>query len=81
MDEHRHDQRLRALKAGKIVFNHRSSVLDCTIRNLSAQGASLQVASTVGIPESFDLLIGSDPASRPCRVAWRSESRLGVAFQ
>ena len=74
-------QRQRTLKAGKIVFNHRFCVVDCTIRNLSADGACLQVPSTIGIPESFDLLIEADKATRACRVAWKRENRLGVSFE
>jgi hypothetical protein len=38
------------LKAGRIVFNQRRSVLDCTVRNLSSTGACPDVPSTVGIP-------------------------------
>lgn len=49
MDEHRRQPRLRTLKSGKIVFNKKSSVLDCTIRNLSGTGACLQVADPTGI--------------------------------
>ena len=81
MVEHRAQPRHRTLKAGKIVFNHRFSVVDCTIRNLSVAGACLQVPSTVGIPDNFDLLIEPDKATRPCRVAWKNENRIGVAFQ
>jgi hypothetical protein len=79
MDEHRHDPRLRTLKSGKIVFNQRSSVLDCTIRNLSRSGACLQVVDPAGIPQSFELLVGG--VSRTCQISWRSGTRIGVIFQ
>jgi hypothetical protein len=79
--EHRTQVRHRTLKAGKIVFNHRSSVVDCMVRNLSLDGACLHVPSTVGIPDDFDLLIEPDRSARICRVAWKDESRIGVAFR
>jgi hypothetical protein len=79
--DRRESPRLRTLKAGKIVFNHKFSVVDCTIRNMSGDGACLQVPSTIGIPDDFDLLIEPDKQARPCHVAWKSDSRLGVRFQ
>ena len=60
MDNRRERDRQRTLKSGKIVFNHKTSVVDCTVRNLSDTGACLQVGSAVGIPEIFDLLIPVD---------------------
>ena len=42
------------LKAGRIVFNQRRSVLDCTVRNLSSTGACLDVPST-GYPGSVSV--------------------------
>jgi hypothetical protein len=81
MVDRRAQPRHRTLKAGKIVFNHRFSVVDCTIRNLSVGGACLLVPSTIGIPDDFDLLIEPEKATRPCRVAWKNETRIGVTFQ
>ena len=80
MTDARHVRRTRALKAAKIVFNHSSSVVDCTVRDLSAGGALLLVTSPLGIPDTFDLVFEADQSSRPARVMWRKESRLGVQF-
>jgi hypothetical protein len=81
MAEQRMHPRHRVLKAGKIVFNHRFSVVNCTVRNVSDGGACLTVATTLGIPDDFDLVIEPEKETRPCRVAWKSENRLGVTFQ
>ena len=80
MAERKRYQRLRTLKTGKIVFNRRCSVVDCMVRNVSAAGACLELPSTVGIPDRFDLLIGADQPARPCRVAWKDDTRVGVTF-
>ena len=80
MDEHRTHARHRTLKAGKIVFNHKSSVVDCTIRNMSDGGALLQLTSTLGIPDDFELVCEIDHVSRACKVEWKTENRLGVSF-
>ena len=81
MAENRINPRHRVLRAGKNVFNHRFSVVDCTVRNVSAGGACLQVPTTIGIPDDFDLVIEPEKESRACRVAWKSDNRLGVTFQ
>ena len=80
MNERRKAQRLRALKAGSIIFN-RSSGIDCRIRNMSPVGACLEVASQVGIPDNFVLVVSYDKITQPCQVIWRSATRLGVQFR
>ena len=81
MSEQRKQPRLRTLKAGRIGFNRRFSVISCTVRNLSADGACLHVASSVAVPDRFDLTIEPEGTSRDCEVAWRTEDRIGVAFR
>ena len=70
--------RHRVLKAGSIEFN--GGVIDCTIRNLSDTGAALEFAHAIGPPDNFWLTISGDHSPRHCRVAWRSNKRIGVAF-
>jgi hypothetical protein len=72
--------RLRTLKKGRIVFNQRSSAIDCMVRNLSPWGALLTVSSLVAIPDRFDLFIDSDGFERPARVIWKRAGQMGVKF-
>ena len=81
MPERKPEPRRRTLKAGKIVFDRRSCVIDCMVRNVSAAGACLEFPSTVGVPDRFDLVIATEPHPRPCRVAWKDDTRVGVTFQ
>ena len=80
MEERRQVSRHRTFKSGKIVVLAGRSVVDCTVRNLSSQGALLVVTSLAGIPEKFDLVLATTGAHHACRVAWRGENRLGVEF-
>ena len=80
MEERRESHRSRTFRGGKILFHDRRSVLDCTIRNLSPDGACLQVESLVGVPAAFELLIDGEAAPRPCRLVWQSHDRAGVEF-
>jgi len=79
MIENRKTQRHRVFKAATIAFN-RAAGISCTLRNISDGGACLDVASPLGIPPDFDLHIASDPAARHCRIVWKTERRIGVAF-
>jgi PilZ domain len=78
VNEHRTAPRRRLLKAGKIAFG--GGAIDCTVRNLSETGAALEVASPVGIPERFTLMIEVNHIHVPCRVVWRKKTRIGVRF-
>ncbi|MDH6265149.1 hypothetical protein M2360_000530 [Rhizobium sp. SG_E_25_P2] len=71
--------RLRALKAGRIVFHHGGSTIDCTIRNLSATGAKIALEQALLAPDVFDLQF-QDGTMRPCTVRWRKLTEIGVSF-
>lgn len=79
MGEKRSINRQRVLKAATIEFG--GGAIDCTIRNWSAIGAALDVTSPVGIPTHFTLFVPADGRHRPCRVVWRKQKRIGVAFE
>jgi diguanylate cyclase (GGDEF)-like protein len=70
----------RVLKAGKIVFNAGSSIIDCTVRRISDLAASIDLSSTAGVPETFKLRIESDSFSRMCRITEKKDGRLEVQF-
>jgi hypothetical protein len=57
----------------------RRATIDCTVLNLSDLGVCLKVASPVGIPDSFELVLG-DGSIRNCRVTWRKATQIGVEF-
>ena len=78
MTENRIAPRHRVLKAGTIEFG--GSAIDCAVRNLSETGAALEVASPLGIPTQFTLVLPTDGLHRRCHVVWRKERRIGVAF-
>jgi hypothetical protein len=78
MEENRGLPRKRVLKTGSISFG--GGVIDCVIRNFSPKGAALEVATPIGIPDEFDLVIAIETARRRCAVIWRKEKLIGVAF-
>jgi PilZ domain-containing protein len=79
MFERRQALRRRTLKGGSILYGL-APAIECTIRNMSDRGASVEVKGTKGIPDEFELLIKPELLKRKCHVMWRSEDRLGVQF-
>jgi hypothetical protein len=79
MTERRKSPRTRTLKSGRIVFTNRSSVVNCTIRNLSA-GGCLLLADVTNVPERFTLIMDAEKTEHACAVAWRGDGRIGVRF-
>lgn len=78
LENNRAAPRQRVLKAGVIEFS--GGTIDCVVRNVSETGAALEVASPVGIPSEFNLLISGDRTHQRCQVVWRKEKRIGVRF-
>ena len=81
VQEKRRETRNRTYLGGQIVFNHRECSSDCLVRDLSAGGARLEFANTVGLPGVFDLTIRHKGDSRRATLVWRTESALGVVFE
>lgn len=73
-------QRRRVFKGGQILFNGRTSAIDCTVRSLSPKGAGIDVSETAGLPRRFDLAIKADDFEKPCRVVAQTEKHLEVEF-
>ncbi|QDM19185.1 PilZ domain-containing protein [Tardiphaga sp. vice278] len=79
MSENRSALRRRVLKGAVIEFG--GGTIDCTIRNLSETGAALSVQSAVGIPSEFNLIMGGSRCPQRCRIVWKKENRIGIAFR
>ncbi|KIU48057.1 diguanylate cyclase [Bradyrhizobium sp. UASWS1016] len=71
----------RTFLAGKIVFNFGRSAFDCTIRQLTDAGATVELETTIGIPDNVQLLIVGTNQVKPCKRLWQSDRQLGLAFE
>lgn len=77
--EKRAAPRQRVLKRGMIAFG--GGGIDCTVRNLSATGARVDIESVAGLPDHFLLVIESDQFMRRGRTVWFKDRKLGIAFE
>ena len=78
MIEKRAEPRHRVFKGATITFE--GSGVACTVRNMSAGGAAIDLDGPVALPQSFTLSISCDHFVRSCRTVWRSDRRIGLAF-
>jgi hypothetical protein len=56
------------------------ATLICSVRDLTALGAGLEVAGGDIIPSSFQLTLDRGHTYRACRLVWRHKGRLGLEF-
>lgn len=66
-------------KTGRINARGVSEI--CTVRDISASGAALDVADAAKVPDRFTLVMEMESAGHTCAVIWRKERQIGVAFQ
>ena len=78
MIERRDRPRRRILKSGKIIVSDNAPKIECTVRNLTDDGACLHVSTTFGIPARFDL--DFENVRKTCRVVWVKDTQMGVMF-
>jgi PilZ domain len=73
-------KRTHVSRNAKIIVQRRWPVIFCTVENITGAGACLKLASTFGVPDTFDLTFEHGRTRRWCRVVWRTDDKLGVAF-
>lgn len=79
-EERRQLARHRTFKGGRIFVPFRPGV-DCLIRNLTEDGACVEVIGHAPLPENdFELAIKPEWLNRRCHVVWRKLNKIGVKF-
>ena len=76
--EKRSAPRHKVLKGGTIAFDGNGIV--CTVRNLSSNGAAIEMHNAVKLPPSFMLIIEADDFIRRCHSVWSNDKRVGLEF-
>ena len=72
--------RRRTVLKGRVLFNNRSSIFDCTVRDLSDTGAQLTLADVSALPPDFELEIPSKDMFVQAQVMWSRGKNHGVRF-
>ena len=78
MEEKRKHQRTEINEPAYVSAN--GSVMHCVVRNISQEGAAIEVENPSYVPAHFRLVMASDSSSRECTVIWIQQKRIGVVF-
>ena len=78
MPETRKSSRVRSLLSAQVIFNKGASTFDCIVRNISADGARLEIADSMALPAEFELDIPHKGRAFRARIVWRGDNLVGV---
>jgi len=57
------------------------SVMRCMVRNISAEGAAIEVENPAFVPQRFRLVMANNSSVvHECRIAWIQKNRIGLTF-
>ncbi len=56
------------------------SVMSCMVRNISAEGAAIDIENPAFVPPRFRLVMAAGSSVRECQVAWIQRNRIGLTF-
>jgi hypothetical protein len=56
------------------------SVMSCMVRNISPEGAAIDVENPAYVPAHFRLVMASDSSVYECSIVWIQQKRIGVIF-
>ena len=57
------------------------SVMRCVVRNISHEGAAIDVENVAFVPQRFRLVMAKNSSVvHECRIAWIQKNRIGLTF-
>jgi hypothetical protein len=79
-DDRRASARHPVRRNGKIIFMDHPFFVECTIQNISQDGALLSMLVSVPLPQ--DILLWEERTGRlfECAIKWRRDHMVGVQF-
>jgi PilZ domain len=78
--EKRVEHRRKMLKGGTVYFNKGYSSLECVLRDVSSNGARIQMGETFGMPSRVLLSISGEDGRVEASVRWRNSRNVGLSF-
>jgi hypothetical protein len=78
MEEKRKHPRTEINQPGYVSAG--GSVMSCTVLNISAEGAAIDVPNPAFVPARFRLVMAHDSSVHDCQIAWIQQNRIGVSF-
>ena len=80
IQEKRHEPRIKALKRARLHFEHGSSPAECTIRQLSVDGARIVTDRTLQLDDRVGLYFFTENVTLMAKVEWLEGGTAGLSF-
>jgi hypothetical protein len=81
MRDRRQSVRGKVLYSGVADINERGATTNCVVRNVSEQGACVEIDPTARLPEQMNLTIARKGRYYLARLIWRQANKVGLAFR
>ena len=81
MLDRRQSVREKVLYGGVADIAGRGVTTNCVVRNISEQGACVEIDPTARLPEQWNLTIAHKGRSYLARLIWRQANKVGLAFR
>jgi hypothetical protein len=78
--EQRRSLREKVQFAAWIDVGNGAAQRDCTVVDVSEDGARIMVASPAELPQEFYLVLSKHGTRRRCRLVWRSDEEVGMSY-
>ena len=78
MEERRRHQRTELTKPALVSAG--GSVMTCVVKNISPEGAAIEVETPAFVPARFRLVMENGAIVHDCRVVWIRDKQIGVTF-
>jgi hypothetical protein len=75
----RRSRRQKTLKSGHLILSDWTT-MDCTVRDLSPEGAKLVFGGPPALPKTFSLVVHSTDKLIPAELLWQRGLSAGIAF-
>ena len=81
MLDRRQNVRDKVLYGGVAEICGRGATIDCVVRNISEQGACVELDPATKMPEQINLTVARKGRSFLARLIWRQANKVGLAFR
>jgi hypothetical protein len=78
--EARRSMRVRTFLHARIRYGDGAISTECTVNQLSEVGARINIASSVALPDVFEIAVPQRGISRRAKLIWRKDDQVAVDF-
>jgi hypothetical protein len=79
LEEKRKSARVKALREAQ-VYTSGSTIVDCTVKNVTKAGARIEFAAFTKLPADFRIHFKNTGETRVAEVAWQRGLAAGIRF-